>query len=284
MSLPSSGSITPRSTARTSSEVGRAAAGTTRILPVASRVNSTGHAGATPTSSATARAAEGARRQHPLRDLPRARARARPAGHRGDRRHARAARQHRAPPPRPHARGRPARRGHRRPGCRRSPAAPLLARGRRAVARLRAARVPRAGPDAPPARRHRRRAGRRRRRGRPRAGRRRGRRPDRRARAPRRSPRSWPPSGFDPESVVDDDGATIAFTRCPFRELAEANPDLVCSLHRGLGRGLRRRPWRRRGGGVPRSGRPHAVPGRDRDRHAGSLSPARPGPRRRPLP
>ena len=40
--------------------------------------------------------------------------------------------------------------------------------------------------------------------------------------------------GFDPESVVDDDSATIAFTRCPFRELAEANPDLVCSLHRGL--------------------------------------------------
>jgi predicted ArsR family transcriptional regulator len=40
--------------------------------------------------------------------------------------------------------------------------------------------------------------------------------------------------GFDPESVVDDDGATIAFTRCPFRELAEANPDLVCGLHRGL--------------------------------------------------
>jgi predicted ArsR family transcriptional regulator len=40
--------------------------------------------------------------------------------------------------------------------------------------------------------------------------------------------------GFDPESVVDEDGATIAFTRCPFRELAEANPDLVCGLHRGL--------------------------------------------------
>lgn len=40
--------------------------------------------------------------------------------------------------------------------------------------------------------------------------------------------------GFDPEAVVDDDGATIAFTRCPFRELAEANPELVCSLHRGL--------------------------------------------------
>jgi predicted ArsR family transcriptional regulator len=44
--------------------------------------------------------------------------------------------------------------------------------------------------------------------------------------------------GFDPESVVDDDSATIAFTRCPFRELAEANPDLVCSLHRGLVEGF----------------------------------------------
>jgi predicted ArsR family transcriptional regulator len=44
--------------------------------------------------------------------------------------------------------------------------------------------------------------------------------------------------GFDPESVVDDAGATIAFTRCPFRELAEANPDLVCNLHRGLVEGF----------------------------------------------
>ena len=40
--------------------------------------------------------------------------------------------------------------------------------------------------------------------------------------------------GFDPEAVVDEHGATIAFTRCPFRELAESNPDLVCGLHRGL--------------------------------------------------
>ena len=47
-----------------------------------------------------------------------------------------------------------------------------------------------------------------------------------------------PSLGFDPESVVDEDGATIAFTRCPFRELAEANPDLVCSLHRGLVEGF----------------------------------------------
>jgi predicted ArsR family transcriptional regulator len=41
--------------------------------------------------------------------------------------------------------------------------------------------------------------------------------------------------GFDPEvAVSDDEVATVAFAHCPFRELAEANPDLVCSLHRGL--------------------------------------------------
>jgi predicted ArsR family transcriptional regulator len=40
--------------------------------------------------------------------------------------------------------------------------------------------------------------------------------------------------GFDPERVDEDGATTIGFTHCPFRELAEANPDLVCSLHRGL--------------------------------------------------
>jgi predicted ArsR family transcriptional regulator len=44
--------------------------------------------------------------------------------------------------------------------------------------------------------------------------------------------------GFDPESVHDDEGATVAFTRCPFQELAEGNPEVVCSLHRGLVEGL----------------------------------------------
>lgn len=44
--------------------------------------------------------------------------------------------------------------------------------------------------------------------------------------------------GFDP--VVGDDGATtsVGFTRCPFRELAEAFPDLVCHLHRGIVEGI----------------------------------------------
>jgi predicted ArsR family transcriptional regulator len=44
--------------------------------------------------------------------------------------------------------------------------------------------------------------------------------------------------GFDP-AVVDDDGqATVAFTHCPFRGLAESNPDVVCGLHRGLVEGF----------------------------------------------
>lgn len=44
--------------------------------------------------------------------------------------------------------------------------------------------------------------------------------------------------GFDPAGVSDDAATTIAFTHCPFRELAEANPDLVCGLHRGIVEGF----------------------------------------------
>jgi predicted ArsR family transcriptional regulator len=44
--------------------------------------------------------------------------------------------------------------------------------------------------------------------------------------------------GFDPEVVALDEGAVMAFAHCPFRELAEKHPDLVCSLHRGLVEGL----------------------------------------------
>jgi predicted ArsR family transcriptional regulator len=44
--------------------------------------------------------------------------------------------------------------------------------------------------------------------------------------------------GFDP-AVVDEGGyVTVAFTHCPFRELAEAYPDVVCNLHRGLIQGF----------------------------------------------
>ena len=44
--------------------------------------------------------------------------------------------------------------------------------------------------------------------------------------------------GFDP--AVGDDGSavTIAFTHCPFRDLAEAHPEVVCHLHRGLVEGF----------------------------------------------
>jgi len=55
--------------------------------------------------------------------------------------------------------------------------------------------------------------------------------------------------GFDPAVVGDDldggtgvageaDLVTIAFAHCPFRDLAEQRPDLLCSLHRGLIEGV----------------------------------------------
>jgi predicted ArsR family transcriptional regulator len=46
--------------------------------------------------------------------------------------------------------------------------------------------------------------------------------------------------GFDPAVEGTDDGevAVVAFAHCPFRELAEAHPELVCSLHRGLVEGF----------------------------------------------
>lgn len=44
--------------------------------------------------------------------------------------------------------------------------------------------------------------------------------------------------GFDPAVVGDAVSATVAFTHCPFRDLAEAEPDLVCGLHRGMVEGF----------------------------------------------
>ena len=47
--------------------------------------------------------------------------------------------------------------------------------------------------------------------------------------------------GFEPALEADgaDDGAArIEFLHCPFRELAEAYPELVCNLHRGLCEGV----------------------------------------------
>jgi predicted ArsR family transcriptional regulator len=44
--------------------------------------------------------------------------------------------------------------------------------------------------------------------------------------------------GFDPAVAADGRTTTVAFTRCPYRELAEAFPELVCNLHRGIVEGM----------------------------------------------
>jgi predicted ArsR family transcriptional regulator len=44
--------------------------------------------------------------------------------------------------------------------------------------------------------------------------------------------------GFEPAAEVENEDVTISFLRCPFRELAEAYPELVCNLHRGICRGV----------------------------------------------
>jgi predicted ArsR family transcriptional regulator len=44
--------------------------------------------------------------------------------------------------------------------------------------------------------------------------------------------------GFDPAVIELETSATMAFAHCPFRDLAEAHPDLVCALHRGLVEGF----------------------------------------------
>jgi predicted ArsR family transcriptional regulator len=44
--------------------------------------------------------------------------------------------------------------------------------------------------------------------------------------------------GFDPALDDADDEPTLYFLQCPFRELAEAYPELVCSLHRGICEGV----------------------------------------------
>jgi predicted ArsR family transcriptional regulator len=44
--------------------------------------------------------------------------------------------------------------------------------------------------------------------------------------------------GFDPAVAEEDGATTVAFTRCPFAELAEAHPEIVCHLHRGIVEGF----------------------------------------------
>jgi predicted ArsR family transcriptional regulator len=44
--------------------------------------------------------------------------------------------------------------------------------------------------------------------------------------------------GFDPAVAHSETEASVGFTHCPFRELAETDPDLVCGLHRGMVEGF----------------------------------------------
>lgn len=42
------------------------------------------------------------------------------------------------------------------------------------------------------------------------------------------------PSGTADDELDDDAEAVVAFAHCPFEELAQEHPELVCGLHRGL--------------------------------------------------
>jgi predicted ArsR family transcriptional regulator len=44
--------------------------------------------------------------------------------------------------------------------------------------------------------------------------------------------------GFDPAVATDGSTTTIAFTHCPFAELATAFPEVVCHIHRGIVEGM----------------------------------------------
>jgi len=44
--------------------------------------------------------------------------------------------------------------------------------------------------------------------------------------------------GFDPARAEEGGAITIAFTHCPYRQLAEEHPELVCSMHRGMVEGF----------------------------------------------
>ena len=44
--------------------------------------------------------------------------------------------------------------------------------------------------------------------------------------------------GFDPAVAGDDEAVSVAFTHCPFAELAQSHPEIVCHLHRGMVEGF----------------------------------------------
>jgi predicted ArsR family transcriptional regulator len=44
--------------------------------------------------------------------------------------------------------------------------------------------------------------------------------------------------GFDPAVAGDDEAVNVAFTHCPFAEVAQSHPEIVCHLHRGMVEGF----------------------------------------------
>lgn len=44
--------------------------------------------------------------------------------------------------------------------------------------------------------------------------------------------------GFDPAVAADGESAVVAFTHCPFADVAQAHPEIVCQLHRGMVEGF----------------------------------------------
>lgn len=44
--------------------------------------------------------------------------------------------------------------------------------------------------------------------------------------------------GFDPERTDDGDSACYRLTTCPYADIVRANPAVVCTLHRGVVRGV----------------------------------------------
>jgi predicted ArsR family transcriptional regulator len=44
--------------------------------------------------------------------------------------------------------------------------------------------------------------------------------------------------GFDPAAVREPASATVGFMHCPFRDLAEISPAIVCGLHQGMVEGF----------------------------------------------
>ena len=276
MSAPSSGSMTRREHGASPRRAGAAAARSDRPstgdFTGRGRVISASMAtrrARRPSAAALARRAQGRSATTPATRIYLELARRRtPAGHRRDRRDARPAPQHRAPAPRPDARGRPARRHHRRaaarsagPQHRYSLAADAPSLGLEpptdADARPHGAGDGRSAST--PARRRRRRRSRPRARPAPPAT------PRPRRRSRRSSPTSTASASTRSSAADELDDARHRRRRVrqlPLRRARRDHPELVCGLHRGPRRRVRRRDGRRRGRRVLPARPPHAVPGR----------------------